>query len=75
MTTLPACHAEMRHDKPDQINVAFIIYPVAILLVLAGRLQAFTHARKNVGTGPRISRSVLDSALWDCWQYKAEYLC
>jgi transcriptional regulator GlxA family with amidase domain len=45
-------YAKTIADKPEQINVLFIVYPNIVLLDLVGPLQVFTHARRNILFGP-----------------------
>lgn len=45
--------------SPEQMNVVFIVYPDIVLLDLVGPLQVFTHARKNVRSGPAYQTHVV----------------
>jgi transcriptional regulator GlxA family with amidase domain len=45
-------YAIMRESTPERMNVVFIVYPNIVLLDLAGPLQVFSHARKDVRSGP-----------------------
>ena len=45
--------------QSDQKTVVFIVYPDIVLLDLVGPLQVFTHARKNVRSGPAYKTHVV----------------
>lgn len=52
-------YANMPLDKPDPMNVLFIVYPNIVLLDLVGPLQVFTHARKNSLSDPAYQTNIV----------------
>lgn len=46
-------------DRPDPMNVVFIVYPDIVLLDLVGPLQVFTHTQRDAQAGPAYQTHVI----------------